>query len=92
MHILPELKKLEQAHPNELVVIGVHSAKFETERDSQNITDAILRYDIRHPVINNAQLTIWLRYGVDTWPTVLLIDPEGYVVFGLTGEFQAEYH
>ena len=90
MHILPELKKLEQAHPNELVVIGVHSAKFETERDSKNITDAILRYDIRHPVINDAQLTVWRRYGVNTWPTVLLIDPEGYVVFGLTGEFQAE--
>ena len=90
MHILPELKKLEQAHPNDLVVIGVHSAKFETERDSQNITDAILRYDIRHPVINDAHLAIWGSYGVNTWPTVLLIDPEGYVVFGLTGEFQAE--
>ena len=35
MHILPELKKLEQAYPNELVVIGVHSAKFETEKDTQ---------------------------------------------------------
>ena len=90
MHILPELKKLEQAHPNDLVVIGVHSAKFETERDSKNITDAILRYDIRHPVVNDARLAIWRNFGVNTWPTVLLIDPEGYVVFGLTGEFQAE--
>ena len=35
IHVLPELKKLEQAYPNELVVIGVHSAKFEGEQDIQ---------------------------------------------------------
>jgi thiol-disulfide isomerase/thioredoxin len=90
MHILPELKKLEAEFPKELVVIGVHSAKFETERDSKNITDAIMRYEIQHPVINDSKHEIWNRYGVNTWPTVLLIDPEGYVVYGRTGEFEAE--
>jgi DNA-binding beta-propeller fold protein YncE len=89
MHILPELKKLEQEFPNELVVIGVHSAKFDGERDSKNITDAILRYDIRHPVVNDSNMTIWRRYGVNTWPTMLLIDPEGQVVLFETGEFEA---
>ena len=54
MHILPELKKLEQQFPNNLVVIGVHSAKFETEKDTENIREAILRYEIEHPVINDA--------------------------------------
>ena len=46
MHILPELKELERAYGNELVVIGVHSAKFDTEKTSQNIAEAILRYEI----------------------------------------------
>ena len=54
MHILPELKKLEHAYPNEVVVIGVHSAKFETEQDSKNIHEAVLRYEIEHPVVNDA--------------------------------------
>src|SRR5580765_2007564 len=54
MHILPELKKLEQQFPNNLVVIGVHSAKFEAEKQSDNIREAILRYEIEHPVINDA--------------------------------------
>src|SRR5580765_7188144 len=54
MHILPELKKLEQEFPKELVVIGVHSAKFEAEKQSDNIREAILRYEIEHPVINDA--------------------------------------
>jgi thiol-disulfide isomerase/thioredoxin len=90
MHILPELKKLEAEFPNELVVIGVHSAKFETEQESKSINEAILRNEIQHPVVNDAKHAIWDRYGVTTWPTVLLIDPEGYVVFGLTGEFEAD--
>src|SRR5438094_4429496 len=33
MHILPELHKLEEAYPKNLVVVGVHSAKFATEQD-----------------------------------------------------------
>jgi thiol-disulfide isomerase/thioredoxin len=86
MHILPELKKLEHAHPKNLVVIGVHSAKFETERDSQNIAEAIRRYRIEHPVINDADHVLWDRFGVSAWPTLLLIDPEGYAVWGTGGE------
>ena len=88
MHILPELKKLEQAYPNELVVIGVHSAKFDGEVDSQNIRDAVQRYDIEHPVVNDARHAIWDRFGVQSWPTVLLIDPEGNAVWMTGGEVE----
>ncbi len=86
MHILPELKKLERAHPNYLVVIGVHSAKFETEKDSRNIAEAILRYNIEHPVVNDADMVLWSRFGVSAWPTLILIDPEGFVIWGTSGE------
>src|SRR5262245_41975181 len=89
MHILPELKKLEQAYPNNLVVIGVHTAKFETEKKTDNIRDAILRYDIEHPVVNDADHEIWKEYGVSSWPTIILIDPEGKGVWGRPGEFKA---
>jgi len=90
MHILPELKKLEHAYPQELVVIGIHSAKFETEQDSRNIREAIQRYEIQHPVVNDRQHVVWERFGVHVWPTLLLIDPEGYVVWGTTGEVTFE--
>ncbi len=90
IHVLPELKKLERAYPNELVVIGVHSAKFEGEQDSQNITDAVLRYEIEHPVVNDANHKIWNKYGVQSWPSFRIIDPEGYLVAGEAGEVQFE--
>ncbi|HEX4132961.1 MAG TPA: thioredoxin-like domain-containing protein [Pirellulales bacterium] len=86
MHILPELKKLEHEYPRDLVVIGVHSAKFETEADSQNITEAVLRNEIEHPVVNDARHQIWNRFGVNSWPTLILIDPEGYAIWVRSGE------
>src|SRR5215213_2238119 len=58
MHIIPDLKKLEAKYPNELVVIGVHSAKFKNERESSNIREAILRYEIEHPVANDADMSV----------------------------------
>ncbi|MFO0946500.1 MAG: thioredoxin-like domain-containing protein [Planctomycetota bacterium] len=86
MHILPDLAKLEEEFPNELVVIGVHSAKFEGEKDTQNIRDAVLRYGIKHPVVNDGKMEIWRNYGVRAWPTRMLIDPEGNVIGALSGE------
>jgi DNA-binding beta-propeller fold protein YncE len=86
MHVLPELKKLEHAFPNELVVIGVHSAKFEGEQVTDNIREAALRYEIEHPVVNDAKMTIWQRYGARSWPTLVLIDSAGDVVWAASGE------
>ena len=90
MHILPEVKKLEKAYPNNLVVIGVHSGKFDTEHDSDSIRQAIMRYEIEHPVVNDADMKIWNRYGVSSWPSLFLIDPEGKVVKLFQGETSFE--
>jgi thiol-disulfide isomerase/thioredoxin len=86
MHIIPDLKKLEKKYPNELVVIGVHSAKFENEKDTENIRRIILRYEIEHPIVNDADFAIWRSYAVDAWPTRYLIDPAGYIIGKLSGE------
>ncbi len=90
MHILPELKKLEHAYPNNVVVIGVHSAKFDTEQDTKNIRDAILRYEIEHPVVNDFDHKIWDDFGISSWPSLRVIDPEGYMVGGQSGEVKFE--
>jgi DNA-binding beta-propeller fold protein YncE len=86
IHTLPDLAKLEKQYPNQLVVIGVHSAKFENEKNSESIRKAILRYEITHPVVNDADMKIWNTYQVRSWPTLFLIDPEGNVVGRGSGE------
>jgi thiol-disulfide isomerase/thioredoxin/sugar lactone lactonase YvrE len=90
MHILPDLKRLEERYRDELVVIGIHSAKFANERQSDNIRRIIVRYEIEHPVANDANFAIWKAYGARAWPTQVLIDPEGYVVGAASGEGHAK--
>ena len=85
MHVLPDLKRLEQKYP-ELVVIGVHSAKFTGERDLANIREAVIRYDIEHPVINDYRFELWNAYGIRAWPSFMLIDPQGVVAGRASGE------
>jgi thiol-disulfide isomerase/thioredoxin len=86
IHIMPDLTKLEEKYKNELVVIGIHSPKFDNEKSSENIRKAILRYELKHPVVNDADRKIWNAYGADWWPTIVLIDPEGKVIGGRAGE------
>lgn len=85
MHVIPDLKSLEQKYP-ELVVIGVHSAKFENERDVDNIVQAILRYDLEHPVVVDSGFSIWRSYGISSWPSFILIAPDGEVLGRAAGE------
>ena len=86
IHVIPDLKYLEEKFGDRLTVIGVHSAKFANERDSENIRSAILRYGIEHPVVNDFDFSIWQRFGVRAWPTFILIDPKGHVVDTYSGE------
>jgi DNA-binding beta-propeller fold protein YncE len=90
MHILPDLKYLEHKFPKELVVIGVHSAKFDNEKETENIRRAALRYEIEHPIVNDAEMKIWRGFGVRAWPTLVLIDPEGYYCGYISGEGNRE--
>lgn len=86
IHIIPDLKRLEEEYADELVVIGVHSAKFDNEGDTGNIRQIILRYGLEHPVVNDHEFRVWRTWGAQAWPTLVLIDPAGNVVGGHSGE------
>lgn len=90
MHILPDLAYLEQKYPDGLTVIGLHSPKFPNERVGKQLQKAINRYNIRHPVANDPQFTVWQSYGIRAWPSIVFIDPAGYVVGILSGEGRRE--
>lgn len=88
IHTLPDLARLEKKYEKEVVVIGVHTAKFENEKKTEAIRKAVLRYQITHPVVNDANMKIWESYGVGSWPTLAVIDPEGNYVGQTSGEGQ----
>ena len=88
MHVLPDLAALEELYPIEagLVVVGVHSAKFQNEKATDNIKNAILRYNISHPVVNDPDAKLWDHLGITCWPTLVVYGPNGQLVYFIIGE------
>ncbi|QHC30449.1 NHL domain-containing thioredoxin family protein [Streptomyces sp. HF10] len=86
LHVLDELRELEHRHPDTVVVIGVHSPKFAHEAEHAAVVDAVERYGVAHPVLDDPELATWKQYAVRAWPTLVVIDPEGYVVAQHAGE------
>ncbi|MER7460367.1 NHL domain-containing thioredoxin family protein [Micromonospora sp. NPDC126480] len=90
LHVLDELRPLEQKYADVLVVIGVHSPKFEHEKDPDALAAAVERYGVHHPVLDDPELNMWQQYAARAWPTLAVVDPEGYVVATMAGEGHAE--
>jgi thiol-disulfide isomerase/thioredoxin len=86
LHVLDELRPLEEKHAGELVVVGVHSPKFVHEADPDALRAAVERYRVEHPVLDDPELLTWQAYTARAWPTLVLVDPEGYVVAQYAGE------
>jgi hypothetical protein len=84
------LRRLEKKYEKELVVIGVHSAKFPNEKDSDNLQNAVRRYQLEHPVINDGHFQVWQQYSCRAWPTLMFIDPQGNVIGKHEGEMSFE--
>ena len=83
---IPTLRRVEEQFPDKVVVIGIHSPKFANEKSAASVKDAIRRYDIRHPIIHDPQMTIWREYGVQAWPTLVVIGADGNVAGSVPGE------
>ncbi|MFG3355498.1 NHL domain-containing thioredoxin family protein [Streptomyces sp. NPDC048001] len=89
LHVLDELRELEERHRDTVVVVGVHSPKFVHEAEHRAVVDAVERYQVHHPVLDDPELATWKQYAVRAWPTLVVIDPEGYVVAQHAGEGHA---
>ena len=90
MHIFPQLRKLERQYASELVVVGVHSAKFPTEKETDSLISAVRRCELEHPVINDTEFQVWQQYSCRAWPTLMFIDPRGNVIGKHEGELTFE--
>jgi len=90
LHVLDELRPLEEKYGDALVIVGVHSPKFEHERDPEALAAAVERYGVEHPVLDDPDLKTWDAYAARAWPTLVVLDPEGYVVSTMAGEGHLE--
>jgi len=92
MHVQPTLQELAWRFADEpFVVVGVHSGKFSAERDPERIAEAIGRYGMRHPVAVDDDMRIWSRYAIRSWPTVVVVRPDGTIAATAPGEPDLEH-
>ena len=73
LHVLDELRPLEEEFADVLVTVGVHSPKFEHEADPDALAAAVERYAIEHPVLDDPELTTWQAYSARAWPTLVAV-------------------
>ncbi len=93
IHMMPILHQLETKYGDALAIIGVHSAKFANEGQTENIRQIVQRYGLEHPVINDSSFATWNTYGpygVNAWPTFVVIDPRGNLFAVQPGEIPFE--
>ncbi|MBS0590108.1 MAG: redoxin domain-containing protein [Proteobacteria bacterium] len=90
IHIIPILRGIEQKYPEQVVVIGVHSPKFAEEKSVASLKDAIVRYELRHPIIHDPGMILWNAYDVQAWPTLVIVGADGNILGRIAGEPNAQ--
>lgn len=73
-----------------MVCIGCHSGKFINEKSSHIVRQAVIKYNVGHPVINDDKLLVWEMFGITCWPSIVVIGPYGFPILTLTGEGHRE--
>lgn len=87
LQTLPTLSSIEDELSNDgVVVVGVHSPKFDAETERTRLADAVRQYSIKHPVAVDGSMKIWNAWGVDAWPTIVVLDTKGRAVWIGSGE------
>ncbi len=90
LHVLEELRPVEEKWADEVVVVGVHSPKFEFEKDPDALAANVQRYEVTHPVLDDPELRTWSEYGVKAWPTLVVLDAHGRIAGSMSGEGHAD--
>ena len=90
IHVAEELRRLEDRFGPRLVVIGVHSPKFDHERNLEALRSTVVRLDRRHPIVSDPDWRLMERYGVRAWPTLAVFAPDGSWIGKVSGEGHEE--
>jgi hypothetical protein len=69
-----------------LVILGVHTPEFSFAHDAAQVKAAVGRLGVSWPVILDNDQKVWRSYANRYWPTIYVIDSDGYIRYQHTGE------
>src|SRR4051812_22897875 len=72
-----------------LTVVGSHTPELDFERDVAKLRDFVHKNGITWPVLIDPDYSLWGRYQVEAWPTIVLIDRAGVVRASFVGDNQS---
>ena len=85
---LNDLAHLRTRHGDRLNVVAVHVPRFDHERDARRVAKRLSRQKLDFPIVHDPDWILWQQYGIEAWPTVVLIDGEGRIRERWVGEGQ----
>jgi len=86
-HALQTMAALERRFAGEpVLVVGIHSPRQPHERGVEFVRASVRRHAIAHPVVVDADHLLLRKFPVHAWPTVVLVDPGGFLASYCPGE------
>src|SRR4249919_1660183 len=82
---LDDLAQLQARNSGRLQVLAVHVPRFDHERDGRSVMQGLSRRDYGFPIAQDAAWIAWQKYGIEAWPTVVLIDHAGHEAERIVG-------
>lgn len=67
-------------------MIGVHTPELPEERVESNVRKAVESLGIEYPVLLDQEEINWRRWRQQYWPTVYIVDRQGFVRYVWIGE------
>ena len=87
LRTLPYLKHWHEKYASlGLVIIGVHTPEFDFEKAPHNVSEFLVKQDIKYPVVLDSGYKIWNAYANQYWPRKILIDSKGKIRYDHAGE------
>lgn len=89
VNTLPALKGYDAKYRDKgLTIIGVETPETDNEKVFENLSRAVKKRDINYPVVTDYEGDTWRDFGVNAWPTVVILDKEGRIRYTHVGEGQ----
>jgi len=88
---LPSVKEWDARYRERgLTVVGVHTPETQSEYVIDNVRREVPGLGIKYPVVTDNDYTTWKAYGVEAWPTILVLDKQGRIRWLHVGEGRYE--
>ena len=88
---LPSVKEWDAKYRDRgLTIVGVHTPETDSEYSLDNVRKEVPALGIKYPVVTDNDYKTWKAYGVEAWPTIVVLDKQGRVRWSHVGEGRYE--